>query len=194
MPGGDDPTASASPGTPAPTVTVTVAATPPPADPATGPDYGFTFFGEAQMGATWVAMDEQLRMPVAGLDECPHYGPLWETALATTYAFTDPETPGAGAAFFYTNRFQADAGAPFPRNAEGVGVGSTMAELTAAYSDGTTDSVEDLGAELLHHSHRGRSGERLEVRVRLLGRLGHRRQAPVGADAGAQWSHLCGGL
>src|SRR5690606_13721183 len=82
-------------------------------------------------------------------EDCPHYGAVWNTELATTYAFTDPDSPAGGVTFFYTNRFLAPDGSPFPRNAEGVGVGSTQAEVLAAYPGATVGVHEDLGAGLL---------------------------------------------
>src|SRR5690606_35588737 len=124
---------SGGPAAPAPVVTVVVTAEPSaaPVEPVVSADYGFTFFEEAQIGATWDQMSAQLNMPVAGITECPWYGAVWNTEIATTYAFTDSHAPANGVIFFYTNRFLGADDAPFPRNAEGVGVGSTQAEVLA---------------------------------------------------------------
>src|SRR5690606_23520795 len=73
-------------------------------------------------------------------------GAVWNTELATTYAFTDPDAPDSGVTFFYTNRLLASDDAPFPRNAEGVGVGSTQDDVLAAFPDAVVATVNDLGA------------------------------------------------
>src|SRR5690606_27022941 len=106
----------AGPGEPEPTVTVTV--TPEPEAPRA--DYGFTVFEEATMGSTWEQMSAQLHYPVAGIDQpwndsvCPWYGPIWNTELATTYAFMDSTNMAAGTRFFYTYDLVGTAGASFP--------------------------------------------------------------------------------
>lgn len=136
-PTGDTPSAD-----PAPTVTVT--ATPEPA--AAQPDYGFTFFEEAQMGSAWDQMSAQLHYPVGGIDECPWYGAVWNSELTSTYAFMDSTNMAVGTRFFYTNRLFAADGASFPRNAESVGVGSTQVQVIAAYPGAVVGTHNDLGA------------------------------------------------
>ncbi len=182
-------------GTPEPTVTVTVTATPEPGAPSSEPDYGFTFFEEAQLGSTWSEMSTQLHYPVGGIEECPWYGALWNTELATTYAYTDHDNPnGLGSTMFYTNRLLAPEGASFPRNAEGVGVGSTMAELLAAYPDAVVGTHNDLGAgDLDTVTVDDPDSDSKYVFAFSLG------NSTVdllqwGPDAGGQWSHLCTGF
>lgn len=186
----------AGPGEPEPTVTVTV--TPEPEAPRA--DYGFTFFEEATMGSTWEQMSAQLHYPVAGIDQpwndsvCPWYGPIWNTELATTYAFMDSTNMAAGTRFFYTYDLVGTAGASFPRNAEGVGVGSTQAEILAAYPGAVVDSYTDLGA-----------GEMTRITVddpdsdsKYVFAIGTGNTTvnmlQWGPDAGSQWSHLCTGF
>lgn len=188
--------ACGSPGTPgadpAPTVTVTVTATPAPEEAS--PDYGFTFFEEAQLGSTWDEISAQLHYPVAGITDCPYYGPVWNTELGITYAFTSSEDPGSGVVFFYTQRFLAPEGSPFPRNAEGVGIGSTQAELLAAYPDAVVGTQTDLGAgELATVTVDDPDSDSKYVFAFSAGN-------PTvdllqwGTEAGGQWSHLCGGF
>lgn len=157
-------------------------------------DYGFTYFEEAELGGTWEEMSAQLHYPVAGIPECPYYGEMWGTGLVGTYAFMDSIDMAAGARFFYTMQGSAPATASFPRNAEGVGVGSTQAELLAAFPDAAVGSMTDLGA-----------GDLTTVTVDdpdsdskyVYGFSGSSTTVDLfqwGPDAGNQWSHLCGGF
>lgn len=175
--------------TPAPTVTVTAA-------PSTerGPDYGFTFFREGQMGATWSELSTQLHYPVAGIEECPWYGSVWNTEVATTYAFTDAEDPGSGVRFFYSSRFLASDDAPFPRNAEGVGLGNTEAEIMAAHPDAVAGSVDDEGAGTIQTI---TVDDPASDSKYVFGFTSGSTVVDVlqwGPLAGNQWSHLCSGL
>jgi hypothetical protein len=189
-----EPDASGTPASPGPVVTVVITAEPSAAPIEPAPDYGFTFFEEAQMGATWDQMSAQLGMPVAGIEECPWYGAVWNTEIATTYAFTDSRDTANGVSFFYTNRFLGSDDAPFPRNAEGVGVGSTQAEVLAAHPTGVVGAWEDLGAgELTTITVDDPDSDSMYVFAISDG------SAVVdllqwGPGAGTQWSHLCGGF
>jgi hypothetical protein len=177
------------PGEPEPTVTVTV--TP---EPEATPDFGFTFFEQAQVGSTWDQLSAQLHYPVAGIEECPWYGAVWNSEIATTYAFTDSSNPGAGVSFFYTNRFLAADGASFPRNAEGVGVGSTQAQVVAAYPTAVVGSHDDLGAG---HITTITVDDPDSDSVYVFGLSEGRAVVDLlqwGPNAGNQWSHLCTGF
>lgn len=173
--------------TPAPTPTVSA---------APEPDYGFTFFEQAQLGSTFAQIGQQLHYPVGPFDGCPYYAPVWQTELAVTTAFTDSENPGGGVSFFYTNILLAQPSDPFPRNAEGIGIGSTQAEVLAAYPSATQEDITDLGAGPIHsitvedpHSDAKYVFGITEgaTSVDLL-------QWGDGDAAGRQWSHLCGGF
>lgn len=157
-------------------------------------DYGFTYFEEADIGGTWDEMGAQLHYPVAGIPECPYYGELWGTGLVGTYAFMDQADMAAGARFFYTMQGSAPATASFPVNPEGVGIGSTQAELLAAYPAAVVSSMTDLGA-----------GDITTVTVDdpdsdskyVFGFSGESTTVDLlqwGPFAGNQWSHLCGGF
>ncbi|PKQ26549.1 MAG: hypothetical protein CVT64_05655 [Actinobacteria bacterium HGW-Actinobacteria-4] len=192
-----DPDPSDGPGTPAPVVTVVVTAEPSagPVEPvAPSADYGFTFFEEAQIGATWDQMSAQLNMPVAGIEECPWFGAVWNTEIATTYAFTDSRDTSNGVSFFYTNRFLAADGAPFPRNAEGVGVGSTQAAVLAAHPSGVVGTWEDLGAGTLTTITVEDPDSDSKYVFAISDGSAVVDLLQWGPGAGTQWSHLCGGF
>lgn len=189
----EPPQASGDP-VPVPTVTVTATVTAEPEPQEEAPDFGFTFFEQAEIGQTFAQAGQALGMPVIGMDACPHYGAIWLTDIATTYAFTNASNPGSGITFFYTNAFLGSPGDPWPRNAEGVGIGSTQAEILAAYPGATTAVVSDLGA-----------GDITVVTVEdpdsdskyVFGFYAGSSTADLlqwGPGAGVQWSHLCGGF
>ena len=168
----------------------------PTATAAVGADYGFTFFEEAQLGSTFAQLGEQLHYPVGAFDGCPYYASVWQTELAVTTAFTDPENPGAGVSFFYTNILLAQPGDPFPRNAEGIGIGSTQAQVLAAYPSAIQGDITDLGAGPIHTiTVEDPDSDAKYVfgttdgatSVDLL-------QWGDGDAVGVQWSHLCGGF
>ncbi|HRN29417.1 MAG TPA: hypothetical protein PK781_01730 [Terrimesophilobacter sp.] len=187
-----EPEESAEP-TVLPTVTVTAPAPEPEAPRA---DYGFTFFEEATMGSTWAQMSSQLNYPVAGIDEpwndavCPHYGLVWGTELVTTYAFMDEGKVG----FFYTNRLFADDSASFPRNAEGVGVGSTEAQILAAYPTAVVGDITDLGAGDIHTITVDDPDSDSKYVFGITSGSAVVDLLQWGPLAGNQWSHLCGGF
>jgi hypothetical protein len=184
---------------PAPAVTVTVSATPSPSPAPAAPDFGFTFFHGAQIGTTWAEMGAGLHTAVAGYDDgstsCPWFGSLWDTSLVTTWAFTDSHNPGAGSQFFFTQRYLAPDSGPFPRNAEGVGVGSTQAQVVAAYPAAVVGSVDDLGAghiTTVTVSDPSGSGSKYVFGISDGSAVVDLLQ--WGPGAGNQWSHLCTGF
>lgn len=192
--GGEIESSSGAPVPPAPTVTIAVTVTPEPPAPTTRPDFGFTFFEEAQLGQSFDQASAALRMPLAGLDECPYYGPVWITQLATTYAFTDFDNPNGPITLFYAQQFLGSPSDSWPRNAEGVGLGSTQAEILAAYPDAVVGAMTDLGAgDITTITVADPDSDSKYV-------FGITSGAPAvdllqwGANAGGQWSHLCGGF
>lgn len=177
---------------PEPTPVVTESAmpepTPEPTIAAPAPDFGFTFFRGTDLGSTFASAGAT---PIA---ECPYLATLEHTDADYTAAFTDSEAPEGPVSFFYTNLGDLAAVASAPRNAEGVGVGSTRAELLAAYPDAVVGSTHDIGAgdiatvtvEDPTSDSRyvfGFQGESPNVNMLQWGTL-----------AGIQWSHLCGGF
>lgn len=175
----------------------------PPPEPTTSPtpvpepeqraDYGFSYFYDADLG-TWEEMSAQLRHPVAGMPDCPYYGTVWSTEVAITLAFMDPDDIAAGALFFYTMPGQTTSPAPYPRNAEGVGLGSTHDEVMAAFPTAVEGSMVDLGAgEIATITVDDPDSDSKYVYGFNAG------SATVdllqwGPGAGNQWSHLCGGF
>ena len=189
-PGGGTPAGGGAP-EPAPTVTVTFT----PA-PAAEPDYGFAFFHAATIGSSWAEMGAQLHMPVGPYDGCAWYGSVWSTEVAYTNAFLDSRNPAAGATFFYTDYFLATSGASFPRNAEGVGVGSTKAEILAAYPSAVVDSYRDEGAGDMTRITVADPASDSKYVFAITGNAGSNviDLLQWGPGAGSQWSHLCTGL
>lgn len=181
-------TSDTSPVSPGPTPVETIE----PVEPRA--DFGFTFFEEAQIGSTFAEISEQLHYPIAAYEGCDYYAPIWNTELFTTSAFTDSTNPGAGVTFFYSNRFLASDDASFPRNAEGVGIGSTEAEILAAYPAAVVEATNDLGAgDLTKYTVDDPDSDSRYVFAITDG------SAVVdllqwGVNAGGQWSHLCGGF
>lgn len=164
------------------------------ADPvAERADYGFTYFEEADLGGSWDEMSAQLHYPLVGIRECPYYGEVWGTGLVGTYAFMDETDMAAGARFFFTTQGSAPATASFPRNAEGVGVGSSRAEVMAAFPDAVLGSMVDIGAGALTTiTVEDPASDSKYVYGFNGGSTVYMLQ--WGPDAGMQWSHLCGGF
>lgn len=194
----DDADASGSPG-PVPTVTVTATVTPEPSaapEPPPAPDFDFTHFEGAEIGSSWTDMSSQMGVAVGGAYDCPWFGSLWSTELVHTWAFTDPDDPNGPSAFFLTMRSLDSTAGPYPRNSEGVGVGSTQAEVLAAYPSATVSSWSDLTAgdlTLLTVPDPASSSRYIfaisngESQVDML-------MWGTDPNMGQQWGHLCSGL
>ena len=192
-------------GSPAPTDADDTSAPPTPTPSpteSTGPiepdepraDYGFTFFEEAQIGSSFAEISEQLHYPVGQYEECPYYASVWNTELFTTSAFTDVDNPGGPIVFFYSNRFLAQDDASFPRNAEGVGIGSTEAEILAAYPSAVVEATSDLGVGPLTKYTVDDPDSDSKYVFAITESAAVVDLLQWGPEAGGQWSHLCGGF
>lgn len=175
--------------TPAPTVTVTVE---PSAEPEVLADYGFTFFRGGQLSAAdFATFSTQFGSPVAGIAECPWYAEVEQHgADVATYAFTDPRGIDPGILFFYTQDFST--GTPgLPRNAEGVGVGSTQAELLAAYPGAVVDVYEDLSVGPMTRITVDDPDSDSKYVFAITDGASAVNLLQWGTTAGTQWAHLC---
>ncbi len=196
-----DPPAPSSSGStaPAPAVTVTVNVTPSPSTAPAEPDFGFTFFHGAMIGTNWAQMGAGLHTAVAGIDtydySCPWYGRLWDTDLVSTFAFTDDANPSGPSTFFYTQRISGPDTEPFPRNAEGVGVGSTQAQVVAAYPSAVVGTSHDEGAgDITTITVNDPAGSGSKYVFGLTSGSAIVDLLQWGPGAGVQWSHLCTGF
>lgn len=189
-PADDTPVTSGAPA-PEPAVTITVTETP---EAVEAPDYGFTFFEQARLGHSFAQASAALHMPIGGPAECPYYAPLWNTELATTWAYTDPVHGDGTIELFYAQQFLGSPTDSWPRNAEGVGIGSTKAEILAAYPDAVAGVVEDMGVGTINTL----TVEDPDSDSKYV--FGFSWDSPTvdllqwGLHAGGQWSHLCGGF
>jgi hypothetical protein len=187
MPAGDPTTA--------PVATVTVTATPAPDSPGERPDFGFTFFEEAQIGATWDELSDQLNYPVTGYEVCPHYGVVWQTDTMYTHAMMDTSDMAAGVFLFYSEIGIADPASHFPRNAEGVGLGSTQAEVVAAYPDAVVGAYSDITrGDLTTITVEDPDGDNRYVFALTTGSTVVDLLQWGLPGTGGQWGHLCDGL
>lgn len=173
---------------PAPTVTVTVEPTPTPTPTPEG-DFDFTSFGAAQIGAPDVAtLEAQLGAPVGIEEICPWYPEVGSHGTyAQTYAFLDDTE---GVVFFYTLEMGDDG--DMPRTAEGVGVGSTEAEILAAYPDAVIDdSFEDVSLGPLRRIIIDDPASDSKYVFAAAPGSDFYNLLQWGPRAGGQWAHLC---
>ncbi len=180
-----EPVAEPSPAVTA-TATATTTPTPEPTPAAPAPDFGFTFFYDADLGETFADAG------VSPIAECPYLATL-DNAAHYTSAFSDSEAPDGPITFFYSNLGLESDIDTAPRNAEGVGLGSTQADLLAAYPGAVVGSTHDIGAgDIVIVTVDDPASDSQYV-------FGFQGESPVvnvlqwGTRAGIQWSHLCGG-
>ena len=165
-----------SPVAPEPTPTETVAAAPsatptPMPEPtvaAPAPDFGFTFYGDIQLGDTFAEHS------VVPYPECS-----WMADLEPprgTQAFSNYDVPTGGIEMFISSKPMRDA--------LGIGPGSTLAEVIAAYpqavisDDGFYVTIEDPDSDSRYAFSMTGEGSTVDV-------------IQWGPIAGIQWGHLC---
>lgn len=177
--------------TPAPTVTVTVTPTPTP-EPVELADFGFTYFRGGQLSAPdFATFSTQFGSPVTGIAECPWFAEVeLHGSDGATYAFTDPDGVDPGILFFYTQDFSG-AAAGLPRNPEGVGVGSTEAEVLLAYPGAVVDTFEDVSVGLMTRITVDDPASDSQYVFAITDGSSAVNLLQWGPRAGGQWAHLC---
>lgn len=138
--GAPTPSPSSSPA-PAPSASIPAATPTASAAPAPIPDYGFTFYRGAHIGDNWDQISTGLHHPIVTSPECPWFRNLEHTVDYDTNALWDTSVSATGVDLFYTFPGTAGVTGTFPRNAEGIGIGSTKAEVLAAYPDAVVDTI-----------------------------------------------------
>lgn len=122
----------ASPGGPAPTVTVTVAGA-----PDDYPEYDYDRLFNIHIGDTHASASSAMGYPITGESICPWVSFVVMNQNIDFYAsaLTRVDDPLGTPFDTFLMRYYGDINADyvFPKNAEDIGIGSTVAELQAAY-------------------------------------------------------------
>lgn len=184
---------------PAPTVTAAPSAEPtaePTSEPAARADFGFTYFREGNLGDNWDQLSSALGHPVVPIVQCPWYANLEQSPTAYTNVLWDTDILGSGVSLFYTSLIGTSVEGTFPRNAEGVGIGSSRAQVLAAYPGAVVDSVTPVGEGTVTRILVNDPNSDSQYAFGITGYSGantvDRLQWGLGG-AGGVWDHLCEG-